>query len=76
MAAMSLRICSMIQSRISLTTGRIDRSCGCTSSQSRRVVVSVSEAGTSAPVSSQWAATVSQPSAMPWPSSAACTTTA
>ena len=42
----------------------------------RRVVVSLSEAGTSAPVSSQCDATVSQPSAMPWPSRAACTTTA
>ena len=67
---MSLFICSMIQSRISSGHGT-DRpvAAECTNSQIRRVVVSVFAAGTSAPVRSQCETTVSQPSAMPWPSS-------
>ena len=66
----------MIQSLISTATGRIGRLRGVTSSQTRRVLTRLAEAGTSAPVKSQCATTVIQPSVTPCPSSAACTTTA
>ena len=58
------------------TIGRIGRLLGLISTQRRDVRVSFSDAGTSAPVISACEATVIQPNAIPWPSSAACITTA
>jgi len=62
---------AMIHSRISRTIGRIGRLLGLISTQRRDVRVSISDAGTSAPVISACDATVIQPNAIPWPSSAA-----